>query len=175
MMRKSAYRSLRTVAVVAAMATLLALAYIVDDELGASAGELPTPGAIQPSAASGDILSKPPRFQMPPARAFTAIVERPLFTPSRRPPADHQAATELGDLALVGVLISPGVRTAVVAHGHPRVLTHVVEGQNIAGWSVASIGPDHIMLRHGATEQALKLVADDGTATTQGFRPLKRK
>ena len=57
-----------------------------------------------------------------------------------------------GAVTAVGTIISAGSMRALVVHGEPPVLTRVLEGQDVEGWTVKSIFQDKIVLaRAGAT------------------------
>ena len=101
------------------LAACLGLAWLIYQELGAS----PEPqaaeaaGTIQPLP---DLPVEAP-FVMPPAEAFAAVVERPLFSPTRRLPSEAAPAIaqikDPIDLELKGVIASQGQRIAIF---HPK-------------------------------------------------------
>jgi hypothetical protein len=79
--------------------------------------------------------------------SFSAIVERPLFSPSRRPPAG--ANTAAGPLVasryrLLGVLATGPKKRAFLADGVRRI--DVAEGERLDGWTVKQIGADNLQL-----------------------------
>jgi hypothetical protein len=101
----------------------------------------------------------PPRQAMPEKARFSAIVERPLFLPARRPPSEKAvaAATPTPDFSLFGVVISTGEPLALVkpdAGGEPF---RVRQGEEISGWTVDRIESDRIVIRQGGTESELLL------------------
>jgi hypothetical protein len=93
----------------------------------------------------------------------TEILERPLFSPSR------QAASEAPDEApaeeekeppkmpgrLAGVAVLPEVREALFERDGEKPIV-VKEGQEIEGWTVASIRSDQVVLRNAQGEQIVK-------------------
>lgn len=93
----------------------------------------------------------------------TEILERPLFSPSRQAAgeslADAQPVPEKeppkmpGRLA--GVAVLPEVREAVF-EGDGEKPVVVKEGQEIEGWTVASIRDDRVVLRSAAGEEIVK-------------------
>lgn len=111
---------------------------------------------------AGEIRVPPlpkPRTIMPAKETFAVIVERPLFSPSRRPPAEGTAATPIPapDFSLFGIVISAGEPFALVqpsAGGEP---VRITEGASMSGWTVSRIEADRILIWHGATEQELLL------------------
>ncbi len=119
-----------------------------------------------PDAASSP---EPPRRErlvpttVPAASVDTAalvaqIAERPLFSPGRRPPppAAPAAVVEIAkpdwNWRLAGLMIAPGRREALfLRQGEQR---SVGEGQEIDGWTLASVRADGVTLE-----------GDDGTKT----------
>src|SRR5262249_53546663 len=103
---------------------------------------------------------------MPPRRGaesiVAAILDRPLFDPSRRPPVipappevaeDEPEVEQPPELEgrLAGVVLRPGVREALFTRAGDVPLA-VNEGDEIDGWTVASIQLDHVVLRSGFGE-----------------------
>ena len=93
-----------------------------------------------------------------PLRALSATRERPLFSPSRRPPAPviavapapaarpapiaaGPAAPEPPPLALVGTVVGAQKRIAILFNLTTRQVTHVREGEEESGWRVRLVSP----------------------------------
>ncbi len=80
-----------------------------------------------------------------------AILARPLFSISRRPPklaAGHSAASD-GMPRLSGIMIAPGIRKAIFAPeggGKPMVLS---EGATLADTAIRTIEPGEVILASG--------------------------
>lgn len=115
--------------------------------------------AASPAPVAGLAWLPAPRQAMPEQARFSAIVERPLFSMSRRPPAAEpvMATTPTLDISLAGVVVSTRESFALVkpnAGGEPM---RVKEGEAISGWTVARIDADRILLRHEGTEAELRL------------------
>jgi len=125
---------------------------------GAAGGADRRPGAPGPDAAG---------FAMPPLRSFAEVLARPLFSPTRRPAPDAQAASEAqsSGLTLVGIVISPSEHHALIEHGQPPRLERVVEGQQLDGWTVEAILPDAVTFRRA--DQSLELKAKDAPPPPQ--------
>ncbi|HSR71716.1 MAG TPA: hypothetical protein VLL72_04985 [Kiloniellales bacterium] len=86
----------------------------------------PTGGAAAPGAA--DALPEPVAFDLPPLGTFVAAVERPLFSPARRPPEPGVEPVETPspaglDFELVGVVITGEQRIAVLLPRERRAET----------------------------------------------------
>ncbi len=107
---------------------------------------LPTEPAAAPDAA-------PAAPRMPRMRAggepIAAILARPLFSPTRRPPQANAAnpgnASGLDDTRLTGIVIAPGKHLAIFAPTDAALLT-VTEGESISGWRVDNITPREVSL-----------------------------
>jgi hypothetical protein len=97
------------------LAVCLGLGWLIYQELGAS----PAPQTAT-AAGTGQPLPEPPEavpFVMPPAETFVAVVERPLFSPTRRMPSEATPAIvqtkDPIDLELKGVIGSQDQRIAI--------------------------------------------------------------
>jgi len=90
---------------------------------------------------------------------IAAILARPLFSPSRRPPQTNtgKVADDGGfaDSRLAGIVIEAGRRFAIFAPEGAKALT-VIEGETVSGWRVESISPREVALS-----------GPDGTKTLQ--------
>jgi len=166
---------LRAGALLALAAVCGGLAFVVYTELAASdPPAAPSVGttALPPAPAPA------PVFTMPPPQSYAAVSERPLFSPSRRPPtaaATPAAASEISALSLTGIIISGDERIALVASGEPATVSRLKEGQTLGGWTVRSIQQDRVVLERDATQQELKLTekarpAPPGAPSPRGVR-----
>ena len=90
---------------------------------------------------------------------ITAILARPLFDSTRRPPLPASAGGEAGpgldDTRLTGIITEPGHRIAIFAAEGAKPLT-VTEGETVSGWRIENITPGEISLS-----------GPDGTKTLQ--------
>jgi hypothetical protein len=105
-------------------------------------------------------------FELPPAEDFAEVVERPLFSRSRRPapPADEQpgggatAGEETaGRIALNGVLLMDNRRVALLRFDNDPKVMHVAEGQEAGGWLIKKITADRVVVRRGQQESEILL------------------
>jgi hypothetical protein len=95
---------------------------------------------------------------LPPLATYAAIVERPLFSPSRRAPASVMTIgpTVESRYRLVGIFASGSKKKAYVAEGSRRI--ELAEGDTLDGWKVKQIGQDRVLLSSPDGEAgALKL------------------
>lgn len=114
----------------------------------------------QPTMAEVRIASLPAQRQAMPEKArFAAIVERPLFSPSRRPHSEEPALvpTPTLDFSLSGIVISTGEPFALIKSGAGGDPVRMKQGEEISGWTVGRIESDRILVRHGRTERELLL------------------
>lgn len=117
----------------------------------------PTP-KTRPLAASPTSVPTPTLAALPPLASFSEIIERPLFTPSRRPPAgaaSMQAPSIETRYRLLGVVATGPKKKAFIAEGAHRLEISI--GDALEGWTVKEIGPDHVLLGSPAGEATLKL------------------
>lgn len=111
------------------------------------------PLATPPASPPASVLAT-----LPPIASYAAIVERPLFAPSRRPPPGIAAATGApaeSRYRLVGIVANGARRKAFVADGARRI--EIGEGDMLDGWTVKQIGSDRILLSSADGEAALRL------------------
>jgi general secretion pathway protein N len=85
-------------------------------------------------------------------KEFTATRDRPLFTPSRRPPAlptavrDVPAPPPPPNLTLFGILIGTDGPSAIVRGAPSEKVVRVRVGDQVDGWKIARIGERQILL-----------------------------
>ncbi|MDX6748716.1 hypothetical protein SH611_02735 [Geminicoccaceae bacterium 1502E] len=120
-----------------------------------------SPVARSDSAGQGDGGEAPPTGmpELPPLEAFTALVERPLFSPSRRPPpapatkAAPATATaepeEIGepDFQLVGTVTRKEQVFALVLPEDGGSVRWLGEGDELDGWIIVEVGQNHLVVR----------------------------
>ena len=115
--------------------------------------------AFQATAAEGLPAPTPSRQAMPEKNRLEAIVERPLFSSSRRPHSEQTSVASAPnlDLSLFGVVISTDEAVALVKPGAGGGPMRVKQGEEISGWTVARIEPDRILVRRDVMERELLL------------------
>jgi general secretion pathway protein N len=154
---------------------------IYDDWSAASADAAAAPASAD---VAGAVPDAPPAaadlaLSLPPPERFAVIVERPLFSPTRRPapPAAEQAQAEepalespaepetapegppppTVDFTLVGIVIAGSERYALVERHVDGRVVEVAEGGDVGGWFAVLIDPDRAVFRQGAVEEELVL------------------
>ena len=111
---------------------------------------------VRPPAVPPANSAAPRLMTLPPLVHFAAIIERPLFSPSRRPPAVASGVPSAeGRYRLLGVVASGPRKTAFVADGSRRL--DLAEGDAIDGWTVKKIGTDNVVLTSPTGDTVLKL------------------
>lgn len=119
---------------------------------------VPPAPATRPLAAPPATNAAPSLAALPPLASFAAVVERPLFSPSRRPPPGAQAAQGgpvEGRYRLVGIVATGPKKKAFVDEGARRL--EIGEGGSLDGWTVSEIGQDRVKLTSPTGETVLKL------------------
>lgn len=112
-----------------------------------------------------------PTFVLPPVDEFWAIVERPLFTRSRRPsdaisdstaqsPNSEEADQPTAQIMLVGTATDQGVRAVAVLRSTTEgAQFRVWVGDSVGGWIVKAIKPRAIVL--GADSEEISVTLDE--------------
>ncbi|MGE5517925.1 MAG: hypothetical protein ACM31D_19140 [Bacteroidota bacterium] len=83
---------------------------------------------------------------------WTAIAERPLFSPNRRPnPTEASGPSSLDGLTVLGIAVADRTASAVVRLPSGRV-ARLQPGQRLEDWVMASIEPLRLLFeKNGAT------------------------
>jgi hypothetical protein len=140
-------------------------------------------------AATADVTSlagKPAPF--PPLQEFSEIVERPLFDGSRRPfePPEPTAQTAVTPrpppptppprITLIGVVITPQSRSALLLDELRRELIRASVGTSVSGWELSEVSPEGVVLRQGQRTHRLDLIENDNKGSnTSSYRPGQRQ
>jgi general secretion pathway protein N len=142
-----------------------------------AAPDVPDPGGLSAARPAG-VDAAPPGVAPRPAVPESAILDRPLFSATRRPPpapapAPEAAAPpaspppppppELG-IALVGIVLDGTARIAILRPLDGQPALDLREGEAVGGWRVIRIGSDRIAVRNGDTERELVIDFKRGAA-----------
>lgn len=90
--------------------------------------------------------------EIPTFDKLAATRQRPLFSPTRRPPPEEKQAPATDvqrqppDLVLNAIILGPGVRTALLKRGRDAKALPASTGTDIDGWLVTEIAPSHVIL-----------------------------
>jgi len=108
-----------------------------------------------------------PRYRLPPLDDYQEITERTLFTADRRPPprgANTTTETPLPvgqplpeHLGLTAIVMTPDGPTALVSDSKGKDILYLEQGADLAGWKLANILPDRLILTRGGQHQEMLL------------------
>ncbi len=107
-----------------------------------------------------------PRFDPPPIEQFAAIVERPIFTATRRtarrqPVAPSAPASSgglfLGRYQVVGVVVAPGNRLVLLKRPGGAETIRLKEGEEIDGWTLVNVTRDDVVLESGGRREKIEI------------------
>ncbi len=129
----------------------------------AAGGQAP-PLSDLPAEPSFVMAPAEPSFVMAPAESFSAILERPLFSPTRRPPAEGTVTIESAEpeleVTLVGIIISSEEQIAIIKPKGGSQFVRLSEGDSFQGWVLETIEPDRITFQRGDIEEHIELTYD---------------
>lgn len=113
----------------------------------------------------------PARFALPPLARYAEVTARPLFSETRRPPLESASSGDAQSAAfvLIGIVISPDARYALIAHGRPLHTERTSVGQELDGWTVQQILPDRVLFQRG--DRSLELKPRDATPPARDIQP----
>ena len=138
----------------------------------------------QDSAATITRTSVPAKtFQLGRLASLTQIIDRPIFFPDRKRPVppppkpakkpEPKPQKAPGKVVLLGVIISPNERMALVRDPSSRKILHVSVGQAIDAWKLEQIRPDGIVLRWA--DRVEEVLIDDKAGAPNGSAARARK
>ena len=135
-------RSIILIAIAAVLTVLVILRYTVWGDNGHSAAIQPAP----PPEANITIRAESGEF-LPPFPAFSAISERPVFRPDRRPEPDAvvegpaqpagAAPQTAPEFVVVGTVTGPDGGVATIRSGNETLRAYV--GDTVEGWRIDTI------------------------------------
>jgi general secretion pathway protein N len=137
-----------------------ALALVALHEIDAPADDDAAPPAAAPTTPRQAPQPQSAGFALPPLESYAEVAQRPLFSPSRKPPPPDAARETLGNsssFVLLGIVISERGKYTLIQHGRPPVTARLTEGQTLEGWTIQEIRPDRVTLQNAVTQQELKL------------------
>ena len=131
--------------------------------------------AANAPAASVPALTSTPDFNMPPIDFFEPIIDRPIFSRSRRLPDDWVSVTPETprrdlDLTLTGIIISSDKRIVVVSPKSGNNSVILRHGDQYEGWTVETIEPKEVTFQHASGQRRLQLTYDEPSSTNKQRR-----
>ena len=127
---------------------------------------VPPPGPVATAGGTPplDALPEETAFVMPPEQSFAAILERPLFSPTRRPPPEGiaSAAGPVPTLKIdvVGIVISEQEQFALILTENSKEVVRLSAGDEFQGWTLEEIEPERVTFRRGEIEEQIELSFD---------------
>jgi hypothetical protein len=123
------------------------------------------PGVPEPAA------PEEPDPAVPPLAVYATVIERPLFSPTRRPPPAPQPAeagpARMQGMTLKGIVLSPHRRISLIeTAGAGLTPQRIAEGERVQGWSLKAVQPDHVVLRQGEVVRRLELRTGSGSSAS---------
>ncbi len=108
-----------------------------------------------------------PEFVLPAAdTGFPELISRPLFTASRHASVSSAkggiAAMKKGQFVLVGVLITPAQKSALLRDVQTKKTETVARAGLIRGLTLGEVEPTRVVLRQGAESEELTLSVQTG-------------
>lgn len=163
----------RLTPVLAAVAAVLA-ALVAALLLGVGQGvRWDAPGTPEPLPAARPVAMPAPT----PLVRFAEVWQRPLFMADRKPAAVADAGDDtgnIGDLELTGIIVTPGLRMALLRDRSKDTTVRVKEGTALADghWTLASLTPRSAIFESGGERRELTLkVAAPDPLTNGAQRP----
>jgi hypothetical protein len=133
----------------------LLLAWVIYEQVAQN----PTINAMKPgdaaqAGAAAIQRSEAATFSVPDRESLAVILERPLFTQTRRPSgiAAGGAQGMAVDFSLSGVVISGGVRSALIRSGPNGIVRQLKVGETIGGWTLVQVAADRVVVRRDTVE-----------------------
>lgn len=118
-----------------------------------------------PVAGAAEFAATDP-FVLPPLAAFSEIVERPVFSPTRRLPSDVEPEAEILDvtptpagsldLVVVGIITGPR-ELALLRSASGGRLRPMAEGDELSGWTLVEIEPFRLVFQREDDEQMFEI------------------
>jgi type II secretory pathway component PulC len=116
--------------------------------------------AVSPALAQS---TNGPLSVLPPIDALSETIERPLFREDRRPPTVEEEQQEAADVesglfTLVGIIVSPKQRLALVKVRGSQDVLQLSEGQQANGWTVLQISADEVIFESNDKTETIELI-----------------
>ena len=161
---------------------IVALPYLAWTSLGeapAAVAVAQRSAALEPTAQATpvDPLEVPALRQLPPLEQLSEMIDRPLFSPTRRPvvalvepeAAPDEGTDEAGEappqveggapaIRLVGTIGQGGGMTALVLNGDDPTVAKLVVGDEVSGWRVTEVTASELVMEHEAERLVLTIL-----------------
>lgn len=140
------------------------------------AGAAEPPGALEP-------------YALPPLERFAGVVERPLFSPTRRMPAIEEPPPEVEavpegpaapespsgpaepDLRFFGTVRQGGKSMALVTFPATNAVARLAEGDRVGEWQVVEVDRNRLILGIGEEQRAFQIFGPGSHARPASAQP----
>jgi hypothetical protein len=174
------------------LAAALAVPYLLwtrdEDVPPAVAASAARPAAEALEAGTGAPAEAPDPFVLPPLERFTAVVERPLFSPTRRlpvptapavveapppPPATESAPVGPAEpeLRFFGTVRENGTAAALVTDPATAEVARLVPGDTVGEWRVVEVERNRLVLGLGDERRSFEIFGAGSRAATAASAP----
>ena len=128
------------------------------------------PGTLNPAYGAGSRSGGGTVPILPPLQELRAVVDRPLFSPTRRRPVQLAAVPLVSEpILLTGIVIAKGKRYAIIRNETGGPGRRITEGEMIGDRMVRRIQSDGIVLvTAGRAESVIRLFKRDATGQARG-------
>ena len=157
----------------------IGLVWVVYQEMGANSRPHAMAGSGEAAPQTVPPLPAAAGFRLAPIERFATVVERPIFSPTRRP-ADPAAAptptpepeAPVEELALVlkAVIGSADGRIAILSETAGGGTVTLRKGGQYRGWTLAHVLAERVIFRQGEIERQIELKFDAAPAVKQPTR-----
>jgi hypothetical protein len=159
---------------------LVALPYLAWTSLGeapaaVAVGKRPAVAGTTPAAAPPELLGEITLARLPPIEQFATMLERPLFSSTRRPaeplPEPVEEALEVEPepeiepleqgapaIRFVGTVGQTGAMTALVVREGEEAVAKLIVGDVVEGWRVAAVTTSQLVIEHEAERLVLTIL-----------------
>lgn len=145
----------------------------------------------RPAAVAADLPSAALEpYALPPLERFAAVVERPLFSPTRRmpplpePETEPQAEPDPGpapepvaagpeepDLRFFGTVRQGGRAAALVTFPATNAVARLAHGDKVGEWEVLEVDRDRLLLGYGSEQRSFEIFGAGLRHTADGPAP----
>jgi hypothetical protein len=147
---------------------------------------------VETSAAFPELIELPDDLVSAAPPNHAELTERPLFMPTRRPPAAVEEPAspapepapeaplpDLADLRLISVIITPSGRYAWFHEKGSEQPLRVAAGETLREWTLDDVERSHVVFRARSSEHRVDLrpvpAVDEGGAAEERVEPRKRE
>lgn len=158
----------RITGLLALLSVVLAFLFFTELKVGRvdehASTKKPRPSTTPPSTTPASV----PNFTLAPVDTFSATIERPLFSESRRPvepsaaeeqrePSPKRTQLEQEELILGAIILANKTRFALLRDPKNGNWIRVEKGGEVGGWSLEEIRSDRVILNNNGKQAEIQL------------------